>query len=87
MMIDNLIVLPQQSHSFETVLIEGQFVSLEMIFFPNASEGRCVGGYVITGDVRVAIGSAQTRNLEDRTRAAIDAALIGSGFVLGQSLQ
>lgn len=84
---DDLIVLPHQQHSFETVLIEGQFVSLEMTFFPNASQGRCVGGYIIMGDVRMAIGPGQTRNLEDRTRAAIDAALIGSGFVPGQTLQ
>lgn len=84
---DNLIVLPQQQHCFETVLIEGHYVSLELTFFPRAIGGRCVAGHIIMGDTRVAIEPSHARNLEDRTRATIDAALTGSGFVPGQSLQ
>lgn len=82
----NLIVLPHAQHSFETVLITGQFVSLELTYLAR-SDSRCLGGYLITGDARMAISSAQAINLAERARAAIDGALIGSGFVADWSLQ
>lgn len=84
---DYLVVLPHQQHSFETVLIEGQFVSLEMTFLGRAYHGRCLGGYLITGDARMAVSASQARNLAERTRAAIDGALMGTGFVPDWTLQ
>lgn len=84
---DNLVVLPNRQNNFEIVLIEGQFVSLELTYVARSSDSRCLGGHLITGEARVAISSVQALNLAERARAAIDGALIGSGFVRDWTLQ
>lgn len=84
---DNLVVLPHGQHDFDIVLIEGQFVSLELTYVARSSNSRCLGGHLVTGDARMAISSVQALNLAERARAAIDGALIGSGFVSDWTLQ
>lgn len=84
---DNLVVLPNRQHNIEIVLIEGQFVSLELTYVARSSDSRCLGGHLITGEARVAVSSVQALNLAERARAAIDGALIGSGFACDWTLQ
>lgn len=84
---DNLIAIPERWKAHHVEVIEGQVISLELVFGERRGHRRCLGGSIITGDVRVRITSTHALNIAERARAAIDSVIIGSGYAPDWSLQ